>query len=414
MEQSHVSVLFFAIAACILAGTIFGLCFLFNKRRKMDRAWVEVDLDNLSFNVRMLSHALPKGCSLMAVIKANAYGHGDIQVARHLQSIGIGAFAVATIDEGICLRKHGIRREILILGYTDVNRARELSLYRLSQTVTEYKYAQQLNDAQHRIQIHIKVDTGMHRLGESYSHTDEIADIFRFPNLRIRGIYTHLCVADSSEFSCIAFTKEQLKRFYSLLNELFLRRFEIPKTHIQSSYVVLNYPGIQCDFARIGIALYGVHSAMAQKNNSSIDLRPVLSLKARVVLVRALSRGETVGYGRESLLQRDACIAVLSIGYADGIPRCLSNGQGRVLIHGRFAPIVGRICMDQLMVDVTEINGVQQGDIATLIGKDGDEEICAERVAEEAGTITNELLSRLGRRLERIYLPAKYYRRTPL
>lgn len=369
----------------------------------MDRAWAEIDLAALSRNVQALYTLLPSRCKLMAVVKANAYGHGDIEVAKHLSQMGIHAFAVATIDEGIRLRKHRIKGEILILGCTVPQRAIELVRYRLSQTVTNLEHAKQLNAVGKPIHAHVKVDTGMHRLGEDCDHVAEIARIFRCKHLEIDGIFTHLCVSDSTEPTDVEFTKKQMQSFCDLLQELRQQQLTLPKIHMHSSYGVINYPQA-CDYARVGIALYGALSRPYDKAKLPIDLCPVLALKTRVALVRTIAAGESVSYGRQFTAQKETRIAVLPIGYADGLPRSLSCKGGDVLLHGYRAPIVGRICMDQLMVDVTELPDVRQGDIATLIGMDGVEEITAEQVAENSGTITNELLSRLSNRLERIFL----------
>lgn len=368
-----------------------------------DRAWAEIDWNHLKHNVEILKTAMPQECKLMAVVKANAYGHGDVKVAGYLNEIGVSDFAVATIDEGIHLRTHNIRGNILILGYTDPQRSSELVGYRLVQTVADYKHARQLNATQQRIEVHIKVDSGMHRLGEDCANMEEIAEIFQLRNLKVSGIFTHLCVSDSTRAEDIAFTNAQLQQFYSLLKDLKQRSIALPKIHIQSSYGILNYPEVKCDYARIGIALYGALSSPGDKTKIQADLSPVLSLKTRVALIRQIASGESVSYGRMFTAARNTRIAVLPIGYADGIPRDLSNGKGGVLIHGHRAPIIGRICMDQLMVDITDISDVKRGDVATLIGQDGCERISAEEMAGSAGTITNELLSRLGERLERIY-----------
>lgn len=368
------------------------------RRGRMDRAWAEVSLKNLQHNALVLQQTLPEGCGIMAVVKANAYGHGDVEVARALNRIGIKAFAVATIDEGIHLRKTGIHGEILVLGYTEPERVRELSKYRLSQTIVDAQYARELISMEKKLRVHIKVDTGMHRLGERYDHAPEIAQAFDCGCLKVSGIFTHLCVSDSRKTDDVAFTGQQIQRFNDLLEALKKRQITLPKIHVQSSYGVLNYAEMQCSYARVGIALYGALGEAKQV----IDLKPVLSLKARVVLVRTITAGESVGYGREFAAKRDTQMAVLPIGYSDGIPRNL--GQGYALLDGRRAPIIGRICMDQLMIDVTDIPGVKRGDVATLIGTDGMDEISAAQAAANAGTITNELLSRLGSRLERIYL----------
>lgn len=367
------------------------------------RAWLQIDLRALEHNVKVLRSIAPKDCNIMAIVKANAYGHGDYKIASHLNSLGINAFGVATIDEGISLRKHGIKGEILILGYTDPMRINELIEYQLMQTVIDYNYAKMLNYSKTPIQVHLKIDTGMHRIGLNVNDVEKINEIFSFPMLDIQGIFTHLSVADSLSREDVIYTKRQIKNFFELIYTLKGRGIVIPKIHFQSSYGLLNYPDLCGDYVRIGIALYGTLSSPKDKTRVEVDLHPVLSLKARIAMIHSIAQGEQVGYGRKFIAKRDTLLAVLPIGYADGLPRNLSCENGKVLIHGHYAPIIGRICMDQMLVDITDIPKVKAGDIATLIGKDGDNEITAADVAFNSGTITNELLSRIGTRLDRIY-----------
>lgn len=364
---------------------------------RRDRAWAEINLTNLVHNARVLKMALPPACDIMAVVKANAYGHGDITVSKTLAREGINVFAVATLDEGVNLRKNGIRGEILILGYTDPKRADELSRYGLIQTITDAQYAGELNGSGRTVKAHIKVDTGMHRLGESYENTAMIAQIFGYAHLSIGGIYTHLCAADGAGEGDRDFTALQIQRFNNSLGGLKSKGITSPKTHILSSSGVLSRCDVKCDYARIGLALYGASGTVRY----DIDIKPVLSLKARVSHLSRVAAGESVGYNRAFTAKRDTLIAVIAIGYADGIPRSLS-GRGEVLIRGRRAPIAGLICMDQLMADVTDIANVKSGDVATLIGSDGGECITADEMSLKAGTIPNELFSRLGSRIERI------------
>lgn len=371
-----------------------------------DRAYIEISLDNLTHNVAVLRGAMPPGCELMAVVKAEAYGHGMYEIATHLDRIGVRAFAVATIDEGIALRRFGIRGEILVLGCTPPERAQELHKYDLSQTLVGYEYACRLNRQGARIKVHIKLDTGMHRLGfwvpmdgNAGKEVQKLSRIFAMKNLIINGIYTHLCVADSLDEKDVLFTRQQIARFYKVINRLKMQGIQIPKTHIQSSYGLLNYPELRCSFVRAGIALYGVLSTASAQTKLDPDLRPVLALKAHIVLIRNIKEGESVGYGRAFVADRDSRIAVLSIGYADGFPRILSDKGQYVLINGQHAPIAGRICMDQLAVDITALSGINVGMTATLIGRDGDAEIMAPAIADQAQSITNELLSRMGTRV---------------
>ena len=364
-----------------------------------DRAYLEIDLNNLEHNVKVLKRAMPQKCELMAVVKAEAYGHGLYEIATHLNKIGVKAFAVATIDEGIKLRQYGVLGEILILGYTAPARAKELRKYDLTQTLIDYKYALLFDKQGYNVMTHIKVDTGMHRLGFDAKDIEKISAVFSMKHIKVSGIYTHLCAADSIDEKDIFFTNVQIESFYNLLNQLKEKGITIPKIHIQSSYGLLNYPELKCDYVRVGVSLYGVLSSPNDRTKLHLDLRPVLSLKSRVILLREIKKGESVGYSRSFVANRDSLIALLPVGYADGYPRNLSCGKSYVLINGHQAPVVGKICMDQLAVDVTDIPNVKTGSIATLIGKDGKEEITAPMVAESAESITNELLSRMGHRL---------------
>lgn len=368
------------------------------------RAWAEINLNHLRHNAKVLKKLLPPKCEVMAVVKANAYGHGDAVVAKELNLIGISAFAVAAIREGVHLRRQGITGEILILGYTSPEEFADLVRYDLTQTVVDCEYGKLLDQYGRKIKVHVKIDTGMHRLGEDYQNVRGIAGMFACKNLSVEGIFTHLGMADDSSPAGMNFSRFQIDNFYGVLAQLRDWGYDLPNVHIQSSYGVLNFPELQCDYARIGIALYGVLSTAEDQTKLSVDLRPVLSLKARVALTKEIGAGETVGYGCRFTAPYDMTIAVVSIGYADGFPRCLSCGGGYVLVKGKKAPVIGRICMDQLMIDCSGIPDVRQNDIVTLIGEDGTERITAEQVAKQAGTITNELCSRLGNRLERVYV----------
>lgn len=354
----------------------------------------------MEHNVRVLQKAMPQNCELMAVMKANAYGHSVFEVATHINQMGVKSFAVATIDEAIELRHYGISGEILILGYTNPIRAKELHKYNLIQSIVDLNHAVCLNEQGYYIKSHIKIDTGMHRLGFDANDIVSILKAFELKHLDVCGIFTHLCVSDSMIEEDINFTNRQIEYFYKLIDLLSKREIKIPKIHIQSSYGFLNYPKLKCDYARIGIALYGVLSSPNDTTKLQLDLRPVLSLKSQVVLIRRIQNGESVGYGRTFIANRDSIIAVLSVGYADGLPRNLSCGKSNVIINGCFAPIIGRICMDQLIVDVTDIPSVEVGSVGTLIGKDDLSELSAPEVADASGSIANELLSRMGSRLK--------------
>ncbi len=366
----------------------------------VDRAILEINLDHLEHNVRALNEAIKSKGKLMAVVKADAYGHGLYEIATHVNRMGVRTFAAATIDEGIALRKYGILGVILVLGYTAPERAKELHKYELTQTLIDYEYSLALDSQGYEIKSHIKIDTGMHRLGFDKSDIETVSNVFAMKHLKITGIYTHLCVADSLDEKDICFTKKQIESFYNLIDSLKEKGIAIPKIHIQSSYGLLNYPELQCDYVRVGVSLYGVLSSPNDKTKLQLNLKPVLSLKSKVILLRRIKKGDSVGYSRAFLAERDSVVAIVPIGYADGYPRSLSGGKCYVLINGQEALVIGRVCMDQLAVDVTDIANIKVGAEVTLIGVDGNKEITAPMVAEMSGSITNELLSRMGNRVK--------------
>ena len=407
-------------------------------RARTGRAWIELDMENLRKNVNMLRGILPDTCRLMPAVKANAYGHGAVAVCRELNRLGVQAFCVASAAEGAELRKHNIKGDILVLGYTHPEQFHMLRRFRLMQTVIDYEYAKTLNAYGKKITVHIKVDTGMRRLGETTESAGNIIKIFECENLAIAGVYSHFSAQDSSDPRDASVTQAQVDGFNRVLSEIRAQGIALPKTHMQNSYGVFSRPDLSFDYARPGIALYGGcrngNSAAASAPppaaasipppaaasvpppaaaaNTLPDAPtnptplPVLSLKARVSIVKTVRAGEPVGYGDAFTAGRDMKIAVLSAGYADGIPRTLSCGAGHVLLGGQPAPIVGAICMDQITVDVTKIGNVRQGDAAVFIGRDGEYEITAMDLADRVGSIPNEILSRLGSRLERCILPA--------
>ena len=293
------------------------------------------------------------------------------------------------------------------MGYTHPEQFSLLIKYGLTQTVLDLDYAELLNGFGEKLVVHVKIDTGMHRLGERSENIDKILRVFKCKNLVINGIYTHLCAVDSDRQTDKDFTQMQIDNFYRVLSKIEEQGFALPKAHIQSSYGIFNRPDLSFDYARVGIALYGMLYTLNDTERYNTGLRPVLSVKTRVSAVKTLFAGETVGYGLAFTAPHNMRIAALTFGYADGIPRCLSCGIGHVLINGQKAPVVGRICMDQMMVDVTGIEGVRQGDIAVIIGKSGKAEITACEIAERAGTVSTEVLSRLGTRLERAFLSRK-------
>ena len=378
-----------------------------------DRAWISIDKENLLHNVKELRRLSGAGCALMPVVKANAYGHGDVLVCRILQDAGIRDYCVASVDEGIRLRQAGISGQILILGYTHPDGFAELMHYRLTQTAVDLDcagrlsvYAGKVNcgrTAGNRdtIAVHVGVDTGMHRLGIPYDRTDLIEKVWGLPDLRVTGLFSHLCVSDGLTDAEEKYTREQIQRFDQAADYLHKKSIRGFKCHIQGSYGLLTYPEYSYDLSRPGIALYGCLSSADDRVRASVSLKPVLSLKARAASIKELPAGESAGYGLTYTADSTRRIAIVSVGYADGIPRSLSN-FGEALVRGRKIPVIGRICMDQLTLDVTDVPGILPGDEVVLIGSSGECRLTAEDMAGKAGTITNEILSRLGGRLRRV------------
>lgn len=368
---------------------------------KKGRAWIELSREHLAHNVRELTRLLPEGCALMPAIKANAYGHGAVLIAKELQKLNITDFAVASVSEGLALRRAGIEGQILILGYTHPRDFPRLSRYDLTQTIVDSFYANMLNSFGTPVKAHVSIDTGMRRLGERSENEIVIQEIWNNKNLNITGVFSHLCVADSQAEADILFTREQFERFQNVIDFLHAKGISGFKSHMQGSYGLLNYPEYHFDYTRVGIALYGCLSSPDDKIKAQVSFKPVLSLKSRIQSIRPLLPGEAAGYGLTYHALHKQIIAAVSIGYADGIPRSLS-GIGYVLVRGKRAPVIGRICMDQLLLNVTDIPDVSQGDEVILIGQSADSSITAEEMAKLSGTISNEVLSRLGERLERI------------
>lgn len=375
------------------------------------RAWIDIRLDHIVHNAGFLKSLLPEKTGIMAVLKADAYGHGAGQTGIALEKHGVSHFAVADLGEALTLRKSGVKGEILILGATPVSEYDLLLRHNLSQSLIGEDYARELarvlslhtRRSGRKMKIHVKLDTGMGRLGEPWHRRDALRSIYAWDCFSVQGTFSHLSSADGLSEEDRDYTLSQIKRFFDTTAFLKASGVETGPVHLQSSYGILNYPGLPCAFARPGIALYGNLSDKTSSPSRAAFLKPALSLSARVVQVKPMEKDIPVGYGRHFRMPAKGKMAVIAMGYADGLPRSLSDRGGEVLIHGQRAPIAGRICMDYFMADVTHINEVTAGDTATLIGEDGDETIRAEDLAQKCGTITNELFSRLGSRLEKRY-----------
>ena len=362
------------------------------------RTWAEVDLSVLKQNYRIYrDRVAPR--PVMAVVKADAYGHGAVPVARALWEEGARSFAVASLSEGIELREASLEGEILILGYTSPADAGDLVRYGLTQAVVSREHGEYLAATGLPVCCHVAVDTGMRRIGLPGDDPEECEKTVRdlAQRLPVTGLFTHLCVADVDGEE--DFTRLQIARFEAVANRLSDLRLV---AHCLNSAGGLRYGTKLPGPARLGITLYGYPPDPA--NALPAGIRPAMSVKSTVSLVKDLSPGDNVGYGRTFTAEAPLRLATVSAGYADGVPRLLSN-RGEVLIRGRRAPIVGRVCMDQITVDVTAIPGVRAGDTVTLIGRDDDETISADDVAKLSGTISYEILCSFPDRVERVYLP---------
>lgn len=373
-------------------------------KQTQTRTWTEIDLSNLEHNYRALRAMLPQGCRFLGVVKADAYGHGAVQVARRLETLGAEYLAVACLDEALELRQAGITTPILILGYTPVERADSLLEGGITQTVYDVDMAKALSDAAmaagKSLKIHVKADTGMSRLGWLCGEADQsaaveaIAQVCALPGLEAEGIYTHFANADGDE----DYTMLQFTRFLDLLEALKDRGITFAIRHCAASAAALKFPCTHLDMVRPGIALYGHYPDPSCEGLDGLGLRPVMTLKTRVASVKTVPAGTPVSYGCTHVLDRETKLAALTIGYADGLPRLCSDGL-EVLVKGSRAPIVGRICMDMCMADVTGLD-VAPGDEVEVFG----EHLPIEDVAALAGTIEYELLCAVSPRVHRAYL----------
>jgi alanine racemase len=362
--------------------------------------WLEVDLEAIAHNfTRVIGMVGPK-VRVLAVLKADGYGHGAVRVARTVLNNGAKYLGVASIGEGAALRQAGITAPILVLGYTPAWQARELALNGFTATVFSLDVARALSRAgaerDDQIRIHVKVDTGMGRLGLLPDDVVPfVLDLQKLPNLVLEGIFTHFSMADQDP----GYTRWQIDRFHEVLAALSEAGVEIPLIHAANSAAILSLPESHFTMVRLGIAMFGLHPSPGL--HCPPDFRAALSFKTQVAQVKALPPGSYVSYGNTYQTTGEQRIAVLPVGYADGFRRAPRH-WGEVLVRGRRAPIVGRVCMDQTMIDVTAIPDVRQGDEVVLIGEQGGERITAEDVAERLGTVNYEVVSEILARVPRI------------
>ncbi|GAA6515036.1 alanine racemase [Phocea massiliensis] len=379
-------------------------------REFLKRSWATIDLDAIGRNIAAVRARLAPGCRLMAVVKADAYGHGDRFVATAMARAGVDWFGVSNIDEAVSLRRHGICHPTLIFGPTPVQMAGLLSRYNITQMIPSLEYARSLQEiaqaSEDVLEVHIKLDTGMSRLGflaygEDLNRSlDEIGEIAKMPNLSITGTFTHFAVADEDDPESVAFTKLQFQRFQEALSQLEERGIPTGIRHCCNSAGVINYPEMHLDMVRPGVILYGLSpSADCQ---GRMPLSPAMSLYSTLTLVKTVAAGTTLSYGRIFTAPHKMRVGTVSIGYADGFERNLS-GKAKVLIRGKFAPVIGRVCMDQLMVDLTDIPDAQELDLVTVVGQDGENAISFDDFAALSDTVNYEKICLVGKRVPRVY-----------
>lgn len=368
-----------------------------------ERAYAQVDTEAIKHNVLEIRKKAGERVKIMQVIKADAYGHGAKAVARALDNL-VDYFAVAIIEEALELRKSGIIKPILVFGFVAPEAYGGALEHQVTQAIFSLDMAKQLSNAAVTRgvtgKVHIVLDTGMTRVGFDCSaeSIEIICEIARLPGICIEGIFTHYATADEGENE---FVRLQQERFRDICRRLENAGVNIPIRHICNSAGLLDYSESHLDMVRPGLITYGLYPSREVRRDE-VCLKPALEFKTHIIHIKTVPADVGVSYGREYVTERETVVATIPVGYADGYPRSLS-GKGRVLIRGEYAPIIGRICMDQFMVDVSHISGVQVGDDVTLIGRDGAEYISVEEIAEHAGTINYEIVCGIGKRVPRIY-----------
>ena len=377
----------------------------------LKRTWAQIDLDAIKHNYLQIRNNISDKSMLLCVIKADAYGHGAVALAKEYERLGADWFAVSNLEEAFQLRNNGIKKPILILGYTPANMAYELSKLNISQAVFSEEYANDLSNYAAKnnvkVKIHLKIDTGMSRIGfvfknerENLETIKELRRVCNLENLITEGIFTHFAVADEAGKS-IETTNGQFSAFSDICKILKDSGINIKIRHCSNSGGILNYPQTNLDMVRAGIILYGLFPSNYVRNK--LDLQPAMSLKTVISQVKTVPEGTAVSYGGTFVTQRKTKIATVPIGYADGYLRVLSS-KASMLVNGKKAPVIGRICMDQAMLDITDIENINENTVVTVFGKDGDAEIMVEDIADIANTINYEILCLISKRIPRIYI----------
>ncbi len=371
----------------------------------LNRVYLKIDLDRICDNVQEIIKKVGDNTMVMPVVKADAYGHGAIEVTKALSEIGTYGFAVATVGEALALRRAGITKPILILDFVFPNQFETIVRNDIMLTIFQYGIAKSLNEAAEMMgttaHIHIKIDTGMGRIGyiPNDESVEEIRKIAKLPNIEIDGIFTHFACADTADKTSM---NKQLAQFKGFVEKLEALGINIPIKHVCNSAAIIDMDGDFLNMVRSGIITYGLYPS-EEVNKKSITVKPAMELHSVVINVKTIQKGDTVSYGSTYVAEKPTIIATIPVGYADGYPRQLSN-RGSVLIHGKRAKIVGRVCMDQFMVDVTDIPDVLIGDNVTLVGRDGDDFISCEEIGEISGRFNYEFLCCITRRVPRVYI----------
>ena len=368
-------------------------------------AWAEINLAAIGHNVRQFKNHLSPKTSIMAIVKADGYGHGAVEVARAAVAAGVSFLGVGLVEEAVQLRENGFDVPILILGFTPAEYAPYLCQYKLTPSVFTLEeadaFARAARNCAQTLAVHVAVDTGMGRVGCFPCEKADgfIAHLAALQGLVLQGIYTHFASADQSDKS---FACWQLKRFNDLVHRLAAQGIHIPVKHTANSAASIDLPEAHFEMVRIGISLYGLYPS-AEVERSAVALRPAMSLKARIIFTKDIPAGTGVSYGSTYVANRLERIATLPLGYGDGYPRKLSN-VGQVLVRGKRAPIVGRVCMDQTMINVQDIGGVLAGEEAVLFGRQGKALLHVDEVAGWLDTINYELVTRISGRILRVYV----------